>query len=193
MEIAGEFFHGSRDVEEIVFWRPHPSRPLAADQPEFAIRVPVAMGDPPAEKPDFTRKRGAVVAFRLAGLEELLDFGTQAGREFFIRIEGQHPRMRAMREGGILLIAVAQPVLMDDARPGAGGHVPGSVGTAAVHHNNFRRQSGDRRQTTRQIAFLVARDDGNGQRGHHPSPVMVMWPLAKPKVKKPLVSFDKAR
>jgi hypothetical protein len=57
-----------------------------------------------------------MVAFRLAGLEELLDFSTQAGREFFIRIEGQHPRMRAMREGGILLIAVAQPVLMDDAR-----------------------------------------------------------------------------
>jgi hypothetical protein len=98
-----------------------------------------------------------------------------------------------MGQGGIFLIAIAQPVLMDDAGADAGGHVPGGVRATAVHDDDFRRQSGDRRQTTRQIAFLVTRDDRNGQRGHHHSPVMVMRPLAKPKVKKPLVSFDKAR
>jgi len=127
-----------------------------------------------------------------AGVEEVGDFRAQERGEFFIGVEGEDPRLGAVGEGGIFLIAVPEPVLVDDGGPGGGGELAGGVGAAAVEDDDFSGQAGDRGQAAWQIVFLVAGDDGNGQGRHHGSLVMVMGALAKPKLKKPRPSFDKA-
>src|SRR5580692_11405416 len=59
MQVAFEFFCGAAHGQFIVRINAAPIRRTSAPKPDAVIRIPVAMGDPAAQKPDFAREKGA--------------------------------------------------------------------------------------------------------------------------------------
>lgn len=164
MEVAPAGQNGSGDFEEVVFRAAGPVCACAFGETEFAVRVPVPVGDPAAEEPDLAGEAGSAEATAAAVREEAQNFRAHGWGNFLIGVERENPWLGAELEHRILLVPEAEPVLMDPAGSVAGGDGMGGVGRAAVHDDDFRGEVCDAVEAAVEVAFLIPGDDRDGER-----------------------------
>ena len=164
MEVAPAGQNGSGDFKEVVFRAAGPVCALAFGETEFAVRVPVSVGDPAAEEPDLAGEAGSAEAIAAPVCEEAQNFRAHGWGNLLIGVERENPWLGAELEHRILLVPEAEPVLMDPAGSVADGDGMGGVGRAAVHDDDFRGEVCDAVEAAVEVAFLIPGDDRDGER-----------------------------
>jgi hypothetical protein len=153
-----------------------PARAVAAEEAEAVVRIPVAVGDPAAEEPNFAREtgggelRGGCGRGRVGGrggagglaAEEVDDRGAQRRGNFLVGVEREHPRVRGEIERGVLGVAVAAPRQVVHA--GAGGQREGfgGVGGVVERDDDLRGPAVHAGEAAREVVRLVFGDDDDG-------------------------------
>lgn len=97
MQIAGEFFLRAGEFDFAMFGAALPFAGTALDEPQDVVGIPVAVGDPAAEEPNFAREISAGITLVIA-LKKFLDGCAEFGGDFLVGIKAQHPRLRAVTE-----------------------------------------------------------------------------------------------
>ena len=141
-----------------------PAAAFTAEEPCFAVGIPVAMINPATEEPGAPRHGASGMLFGLALIEKGPDGGGEFGRDDFIAIEIQDPGLRAEFQAAIFLSGVAEPVLMDERGAKFRCDLRRSILGAGVEDHDFRGQIRHAGQAPAQIGLLVERDEGDRER-----------------------------
>src|SRR5215471_14145268 len=98
----------------------------------------------------------------LPGKERLPKFGTQ----FFVCVERQDPIMARRGSREILLLRKICPFPRSNLGPVLAGNLSSAVPASTVHHDDLIRNTLERTQGPRQVAFLVRRNETGGETIH---------------------------
>ena len=100
--------------------------------------------------------------------DRLLDRLLEAGRAPFVGVDAQHPVVRRLRHGEVLLRAVPFERMVDHARAGAASDRYGIIAAARIDHDRFGSER-RRRDARREIDGRVAgdHDERQGKRVRH--------------------------
>jgi hypothetical protein len=139
-----------------------PHRPF---EPDLAVRVPPAAADPAAEVPRTARHLESVGQIR--AVEGREDRRTEFRRHALVGVETEHPVVARRVDGEVLLLHVARPVALDDARAAGGRALARRVLRVAVHDDPLRREVRGR-EALGDVVLLVHRHDADGNRRPHP-------------------------
>jgi len=165
-QIAGEPRDGTVDGHVLVHGIVGPASMAPIEKPHDPVRVAFAMGKPAPEKPvapcHRKRRRGGRIG------QSRANRGTKLRRDALVGIEAEHPIVRGVLHGEILLRPEALPRLHDDPRAAAAGDFHGIITAARIDHDDL---TGERRgrEAFRELSGRVARDHTKTQgklRGH---------------------------
>ena len=95
--------------------------------------------------------------------ESTSDGSSELGRNLFIRIEAQNPRLGALAQSNILLSNVPLPGVNLEQRAEFRCDLARSISGTGIHHNDFGDQIAHAFETARQIVRFIEGDHGRRQ------------------------------
>lgn len=182
-DVSGE--RGERVVEEITVQRGNgaavgsdlfmderiatPAGVRLLKQAETVVGVPIAVGNPAVDEPNFAREACADESVVVGPGEERREFLAQSRGNLFVGVERENPRVRRENEGGIFGVAKAEPGDVVDLCAGGNGDGVAGVGGGVEGNDDFRAPPLDAGEAAGQGEGLVFGDDNNGdwQRAGH--------------------------
>ena len=107
---------------------------LAAEQPQYVVRVPAAVLDLITEK--MIAAQNAITVF-LRSVQRAADFRGQFRRHALVGVDNQHPRARGLRNGPILEVSGIDILTLDDPAAQRTGDLEGAVGGTGISDQDF--------------------------------------------------------
>lgn len=163
-QFAAQFSDRTFHLQRLVDLRAAPPGFSTLPQARLPVGIPVAMADPAAAKTGASRKTKRRVA---AGMRErATNLVAQSGRNYFIRVEIQQPRLRGFAGGGIFLDAITFPRFAKNFRAELRGDFIRAISHVVVDDNDdFADPARDTVERAPDAPGFVAGDeaDGNGQ------------------------------
>jgi hypothetical protein len=101
---------------------------VSPNETKFRVGIPIPMGDPATQKPNFTVEPASVKPINITAFEKCEDRLPEFRRDLLIRVEYKHPGLRASVKGYLFLSTVSEPILPDHATPFSLRDGSGSIG-----------------------------------------------------------------
>src|SRR6266542_2117146 len=133
-----------------------------AEQTRQAVRIPIAVTNPAALVKHAARQVKPADFGGWLSCFERADFLAQFRREFLVRVDAEDPLVGGEGENIVFLGDIAEPILVEPARPEIAGDFPSGVLTAGVEHDDFLREVGAAPQAAREVLLLIERDEAEG-------------------------------
>src|SRR5882762_3714684 len=139
-------------------------RCVAAVKPSLEVRIPSRVSNPTAQVPRASCHFVDGVLRRAPLPVEQRRM--QCAAQFFVGVQRQDPVMAGRRRRDIFLFCKICPGMRKDFRAVISRDLHRAVLASAIHNHNFVSNSFYRIQDTRQVVFLVARNQAGGKEVH---------------------------